>query len=167
MSIHARRDLRSPRRPAPFAAPRYDPESFERFSEGIARAIGSARFLVTLIVVVAVWLGAHRLTGTWDPELVWLDLVLSGVAAFAAPLIMIAHARQAERDRADAERDRSTTARTLADTEFLARELAAVRLSLGEVATRDYLDERLETVQRELAALREQLAADTSSRSRP
>ena len=142
--------LAAPRQPARLQLqPHYDPEAFGRFSEAIARLLGTARFLVAQTVVVVTWIGwnvAFRYhPAGFDPyPFILLTLALSLQASYAAPLILLAQNRQAERDREEAEADRRTSVRTQADTEYLARELAGIRLALGEMPTRDYLDEELE-----------------------
>jgi uncharacterized membrane protein len=151
--------------------PHYDPEAFGRFSETIARFIGTARFLVIQTVIVVVWIGyngwyglhAHRANeecrdlrranpaaecrddrDVFDPyPFILLTLVLSLQAAYAAPLILLAQNRQADRDRVSQEEDRAQYARSIADTEYLTREVAAVRIALGDVATRDFLRSEL------------------------
>jgi uncharacterized membrane protein len=120
----------------------YDPEAFGRFSEGIARFLGTARFLVAQTVLVVVWISLNALGRAlrWDPyPFILLNLAFSTQAAYAAPLILLAQNRQADRDRAQTEQDRAVNARTQADTEFLARELASVRLALSDVVTSDDL----------------------------
>jgi uncharacterized membrane protein len=155
--------LGAPRRPARIQLqPHYDPEAFGRFSEAIARLLGTARFLVAQTVVVVGWIGwnvAFRGTrAAFDPyPFILLTLALSLQASYAAPLILLAQNRQAERDREEAEADRRTSARTQADTEYLARELAGIRLALGEMPTRDYLAEELESLQAEVRRLRARL----------
>jgi len=77
---------------------------------------------------------------TFDgPPYIGLTLVLSLQASYAAPLILLAQNRQADRDRVTYQQDRGRADRTMADTEYLTRELAALRAALGEVATRDFL----------------------------
>ena len=127
----------------------YDPEAFGRFSESIARTLGTARFLVAQTILVAVWISlnvvSYRLR--WDPyPFILLNLAFSTQAAYAAPLILLAQNRQEARDREQLERDREVNARTLADTEFLGRELAAIRLALADVVTNDDLDKAVERV---------------------
>ncbi|MBA2529668.1 MAG: DUF1003 domain-containing protein [Euzebyales bacterium] len=138
----------------------YDPEAFGRFSEVIARFLGTGRYLVTQTVVVIIWLivnvSAVRLR--WDPyPFILLNLLFSTQASYAAPLILLAQNRQAERDRAQVERDRAVSTRTLADTEFLARELAALRLSVAGLATERELTVQLDRIGEELEALRARL----------
>jgi len=116
----------------------YDPEAFGRFSESIARTLGTARFLVIQTIVVTIWIGlnAAAFRWRWDPyPFILLNLAFSTQAAYAAPLILLAQNRQEERDREVLDRDREQAARTLADTEFLARELAAIRITLADVVT--------------------------------
>jgi uncharacterized membrane protein len=125
--------------------PHYDPEAFGRFSESIARFIGTARFLVVQTIIVIVWVtwnvvfpSGHRLNFDEYPFIL-LTLALSLQAAYAAPLILLAQNRQADRDRVSLEEDRAQYSRAIADTEFLAREIASLRIAVGEVATRDFL----------------------------
>jgi uncharacterized membrane protein len=119
-----------------------DPEWFARFSEKVARFLGTGRFLAIQTVLVIVWivLNLTAWIGSWDPyPFILLNLAFSTQAAYAAPLILLAQNRQDDRDRISLEEDRARAERTKADTEYLARELAALRIAVGEVATRDYL----------------------------
>jgi uncharacterized membrane protein len=125
----------------------YDPEAFGRFSESIARTLGTARFLVIQTVIVALWIGVNVVVAVlrWDPyPFILLNLAFSTQAAYAAPLILLAQNRQEQRDRIQTDNDRRTVERTQADTEFLAREIASVRLSLADVATTSEVGEHLE-----------------------
>jgi uncharacterized membrane protein len=135
--------------------PRFDPEAFGRWSESIARFLGTARFIVYMTVVIVVWLAWNTLAPAplrFDPyTFTFLTLLLSLQASYAAPLILLAQNRQADRDRIAMEEDRRRAAMQKADTEYLAREIAALRIALGEVATRDFL-------RGELTRLSEQLA---------
>jgi uncharacterized membrane protein len=128
--------------------PRYDTEAFGRFAEAIARFIGTARFLVLQTVIVVVWIGWNALVPgalRFDEfPYIFLTLALSLQAAYAAPLILLAQNRQTDRDRISLEEDRQVAERSRSDIEYLARELAAVRIALGEVATRDFLRSELE-----------------------
>ncbi|WP_157103773.1 DUF1003 domain-containing protein [Nocardia harenae] len=131
----------------------WDSDALARGSERIARFLGTGRYLAiqTLIVVVWVLLNVFVLALRWDPyPFILLNLAFSTQAAYAAPLILLAQNRQDNRDRVSLEEDRLRAAQTKADTEFLARELAALRIAVGEVATRDYL-------RRELDEMREAL----------
>ena len=127
----------------------YDPEAFGRFSESIARYLGTARFLVWQSGVIVVWIAYNTLApeswqfDPWDRGLVLLTLVLSLQASYAAPLILLAQNRQEARDRVGSENDREIADRTKTDTEFLAREIAGVRLMLADVVTGEELREQL------------------------
>jgi len=142
-----RLDLARPRRRRPQLGIHYDPAAFGEFSETIARFIGTARFLIFQSVLVVIWiiLNVAVVTLRWDPyPFILLNLAFSTQAAYAAPLILLAQNRQEERDRRQAETDRAMAASTQADTEFLARELASVRLALASVVTSDELNDQLE-----------------------
>ena len=126
--------------------PTYDPEAFGRFSERIARFIGTGRFLVYMTVFVVVWVVWNIVAETLvfdDYPFVFLTLMLSLQASYAAPLILLAQNRQADRDRVQYEQDRAMTERTIADTDYLTRELASLRIAVGDVATRDFLRSEL------------------------
>jgi uncharacterized membrane protein len=133
--VAGKRRLDEPRRPAA-VAPHYDPEAFGRVSEGIARYFGTARYLVIQTVLVIVWIGVNAIWATerWDPyPFILLNLAFSTQAAYAAPLILLAQNRQAERDRREYDLDRKMTDEMRAETDFLARELAGARLALGRI----------------------------------
>src|SRR5215471_4058631 len=141
-----RSDLSVPRGAAPMGA-RYDADAFGRFSEAIARFLGTGRFLFGQTVFVLGWivLNTVGMVKHWDPyPFILLNLAFSTQAAYAAPLILLAQNRQDDRDRVSLEEDRARAQRTKADTEYLARELAALRLAVGETVTRDYLRGELE-----------------------
>ena len=132
-----------------------DPEAVGRFSESIARFLGTGRYLLWQTIVVIVWISLNLFAVKlrWDPyPFILLNLAFSTQAAYAAPLILLAQNRQENRDRVALEDDRRRAEQTKADTEFLARELAALRLAIGEVATRDYLRRELDDLQRALQA---------------
>lgn len=121
---------------------RLNPDAVGQFAEGIARFLGTGRFLAVQTIVVAIWiaLNVFAVRLRWDPyPFILLNLAFSTQAAYAAPLILLAQNRQADRDRVQAEEDRARAASTRADTEYLARELAAVRVAVGELATRDFI----------------------------
>ncbi|WUI29731.1 DUF1003 domain-containing protein [Nocardia sp. NBC_00416] len=127
----------------------WDAEALARGSERIARFLGTGRYLAIQTVVVIVWiaLNVSVIALRWDPyPFILLNLAFSTQAAYAAPLILLAQNRQDNRDRVSLEEDRLRAAQTKADTEFLARELAALRLAVGEVATRDYLRRELDEI---------------------
>ena len=131
-----------------------DPETFGRLSERFARALGTARFLVYMSAFVLSWV----LWNTFGPEglrydefpFIFLTLILSLQASYAAPLILLAQNRQADRDRIALNEDRAQNARSIADTEYLTRELASLRIALGDVATRDYLRNELGDIAKEI-----------------
>lgn len=127
--------------------PQFDVEAAGRFGESFARFLGTGRYLAIQTVFVIVWilLNLFAVTLQWDPyPFILLNLAFSTQAAYAAPLILLAQNRQENRDRVALEEDRRRAEQTKADTEFLARELAALRLAVGEMATRDYLRRELE-----------------------
>ncbi|MBB2913516.1 putative membrane protein [Streptosporangium becharense] len=146
--------LDQPRQPGPRLRPHYDPEAFGRLSERIARFLGTARFLVYMTGFVAVWVLWNVFTPeSWrfDPyPFIFLTLMLSLQASYAAPLILLAQNRQADRDRVQSELDRAAADRAQADLEYLTREIAALRMALGEVATRDYIHSELQRLQEDL-----------------
>ena len=130
--------------------PAVDPEAVGRLSERIARFLGSWRFIGYMTAFIVAWL----LWNTLGPrslrfdqwQFIGLTLLLSLQASYAAPLILLAANRQADRDRVQYQDDRARTDRLIADTEYLTREIAALRVSLGEVATRDYIRSELRDV---------------------
>jgi uncharacterized membrane protein len=125
---------------------RLDPDAVGRFAEGIARFLGTGRFLAVQTVIVIVWitLNVVAVRLQWDPyPFILLNLAFSTQAAYAAPLILLAQNRQTDRDRVQAEEDRARAASTRADTEYLARELASLRVAVGELATRDFIRSEL------------------------
>jgi uncharacterized membrane protein len=137
----ARRDDLSTPRGTP-GGPQYDPDAFGRLAERLARYLGTGRYLAFQTLIVVIWITLNLVGASlrWDPyPFILLNLAFSTQAAYAAPLILLAQNRQADRDRAESERDRELNARSLADTEFLAREMAAIRLSLEHKADRDDL----------------------------
>ncbi|MDA2892872.1 DUF1003 domain-containing protein [Mycolicibacterium sp. BiH015] len=151
----ARQRLDTPRTSRSFG-PRLDIEAVGQFSERIARFLGTGRYLAiqTLVVIVWVLLNMGAFAWQWDPyPFILLNLAFSTQAAYAAPLILLAQNRQENRDRVALEEDRRRAEQTKADTEFLARELAALRLAVGEVATRDYLRRELDEIRDLLEAL--------------
>ncbi|HEY5150583.1 MAG TPA: DUF1003 domain-containing protein [Mycobacterium sp.] len=153
--LSARQRLDTPRTSRRFQI-NVDPEAVGRFSESIARFLGTGRYLLWQTVLVVVWIALNLFAvhWRWDPyPFILLNLAFSTQAAYAAPLILLAQNRQENRDKVSLEEDRRRAQQTKADTEFLARELAALRLAVGEVATRDYLRRELEEVRELLEAL--------------
>jgi uncharacterized membrane protein len=121
---------------------RLNPDAVGNFAEGIARFLGTGRFLAVQTIIVIVWitLNVFAVRLRWDPyPFILLNLAFSTQAAYAAPLILLAQNRQADRDRVQAEEDRARAAAMRADTEYLARELASLRVAVGELATRDFI----------------------------
>ncbi|GGO85897.1 DUF1003 domain-containing protein [Wenjunlia tyrosinilytica] len=147
--------------------PSYDPEAFGRLSERIARFIGTGRFLVWMTVVVVVWIvwnvAAPAPLRFDEYPFIFLTLALSLQASYAAPLILLAQNRQADRDRVNLEQDRARNERAIADTEYLTREIAALRTGLGEVATRDYLRSELQGLLKDLEDNRRRVDAHMDS----
>ncbi len=141
-------------RGTPLVGARYDADAFGRMSEGIARFMGTGRFLAAQTVIVAGWIALNTLgfLHHWDPyPFILLNLAFSLQAAYAAPLILLAQNRQDDRDRATVERDREVAARIQQDTEFLARELAGIRLTLADVVTTEDLTDRLDRIEKLIA----------------
>jgi uncharacterized membrane protein len=175
-----RRDVRldQPREPSRLTLPRLDAEAFGQWSEAIARFLGTARFLVYMTVVIVVWIGWNTLapSGTrFDPyTFTFLTLMLSLQASYAAPLILLAQNRQADRDKISLEEDRRRAAAQKADTEYLAREIAALRIAVGEVATRDFVRSELlrlveeldEAAQRRIKADRKEMRREVRKATR-
>ncbi len=152
MAESTRRRLDQPRSDRRFSMD-IDPESFGRFSERLARFLGTGTFLFWQTLIVVAWITINLLAVNyrWDPyPFILLNLAFSTQAAYAAPLILLAQNRQDDRDRISLEEDRARAAQTKADTEFIARELAALRVAIGEVATRDYLRGELERLRDDL-----------------
>ncbi len=145
---------------------RVDPEKFGRASEAFARAMGTGSFLIGMTVFVTLWLLWNTLSpAAWqfDPKslnFTLLTLILSMQASYAAPLILLAQNRQDDRDRVKFEQDRQRAERNLADTEYLAREVVALRLALEEMATRDFVRDELRDLMNEL---KEELAANAAA----
>src|ERR1700759_3110082 len=150
----ARLDTPRAARPQLVRRPNRDSDRFGRFAEQFARFMGTARFLIYMTVFVLVWVG-WNLIAPHDARFdnypfIFLTLMLSLQASYAAPLILLAQNRQEARDRVIAEQDRQADARAHADMEFLAREVASLRMALGEVATRDFLRSELRNLVEEL-----------------
>ncbi len=135
-------------------SPRLAPDAVGQITESIARFFGTGRYLLVQTILVLAWIGVNlsAVKLRWDPyPFILLNLAFSTQAAYAAPLILLAQNRQENRDRVTLEQDRHRAAQTKADTEYLARELAALRLAVGEVVTREYLRHELEDLRTLLA----------------
>ncbi len=144
-----------------------DREAFARLTERTARFLGTGRYLAiqTMLVIVWIIINVTAVTLRWDPyPFILLNLAFSTQAAYAAPLILLAQNRQDDRDRIALEEDRARTAQTKADTEYLARELAALRLAIGEVVTRDYLRSELDRLVERLGQQPSTVAAEPERR---
>lgn len=154
--------------------PAYDPERFGRLSERVARYIGSWAFIAWMTVVIIAWVSFN----IFAPEgikpdvypFIFLTLLLSLQASYAAPLILLAQNRQTDRDRVQYQEDRTRNERMLADSDYLAREVSSLRSSLGELATRDFvrseLREMLEQIMDRLDELESHHRASDSDEGR-
>ncbi|CAB4709989.1 MAG: DUF1003 domain-containing protein [Actinobacteria bacterium] len=146
--------LDTPRETRRSLRPNFDPETFGRLSERFARFLGTARFLVYMTVFVLSWVAwnflAPRDMRFDDYPFIFLTLILSLQASYAAPLILLAQNRQADRDRIQLNEDRARNERSIADAEYLTREIASLRISLGEVATRDFVRSELSDIAKEV-----------------
>lgn len=158
-----------PRAPRRTFLPEYDPEAFGRLSEKIARFLGTGRFIVWMTVAIILWIiwnTTAPLPLRFDQyPFIFLTLALSLQASYAAPLILLAQNRQADRDRVTQEQDRKQNERSIADTEYLTREIAALRLGLGEVATRDWIRSEVQDLVRDLE-LRQLVETESDERDR-
>lgn len=168
-----RRRLDQPKAPRGLRAPRISHEAVGTAAENIARFFGTARYLLLQTLIVVVWIVVNAIWGLnythaknecatreraglacqaskpFDPyPFILLNLAFSTQAAYAAPLILLAQNRQADRDRIQSEADRARDERSIADTEYLAREIASIRIALGDVVTRDYLRSELARLER-------------------
>ncbi|MEV0554879.1 DUF1003 domain-containing protein [Streptomyces sp. NPDC050597] len=156
--------LDQPQPPRRRFLPEYDPEAFGRLSERIARFLGTGRFIVWMTVVIILWVvwnvSAPRDLRFDNYPFIFLTLMLSLQASYAAPLILLAQNRQDDRDKVNLEQDRKQNERSIADTEYLTREIAALRVGLGEVATRDWIRSELEDLVKELDERRPGARAD-------
>src|SRR5205809_1072329 len=156
--LPARRRLDTPRTSRRRFSLNLDPDAVGQFSESIARFLGTGRYLLWQTVLVVLWIALNvgAIRWRWDPyPFILLNLAFSTQAAYAAPLILLAQNRQENRDRVSLDEDRRRAAQTKADTEYLARELAALRLAVGEVATRDYLRRELDELREKLTELQQ------------
>jgi uncharacterized membrane protein len=137
--------------------PVYDPDTVGRLAERLARYLGTGRYLAAQTFIVIIWITMNVVAGAnglWDRyPFILLNLAFSTQAAYAAPLILLAQNRQADRERDEVERDRDMNARSLAETEYLAREIAAVRLALEQKADREDVIEPIERLTQALDRL--------------
>jgi len=171
--VKRREDLSTPRGYRGLFSVHYDPEAFGNFSEGIARFLGTGRYLVFQTAVIAFWVAWNVIIpeswqfDPWGRGLVLLTLVLSLQASYAAPLILLAQNRQEDRDRQVNERDRRTGERTQANAEFLAREVAGIRLAISDAVTGTELDEKLEPLVRAIDRIADRLDQLEAAALRP
>ncbi|GAA4371650.1 DUF1003 domain-containing protein [Nocardioides caricicola] len=146
--------------------PAYDSDAFGSFAEGFARYMGTARFLIWMTAVVVMWVLWNSLAPEEvrfdDYPFIFLTLALSLQASYAAPLILLAQNRQEQRDKVIAEQDRQANARAHADMEFLAREVASLRMAVGEVATRDFLRSELRSLLQDIEERAEERARESA-----
>ena len=144
--------------------PSYDSERFGRISERVARFIGSWAFIAWMTVVILMWVAFNVFApGGIQPDaypFIFLTLLLSVQASYAAPLILLAQNRQTDRDRVQYQEDRQRNERMLADSDYLAREVASLRTSLGDLATRDYVRSELREILDAIMTRLDQLNAD-------
>jgi uncharacterized membrane protein len=149
--------------------PRWDRDAFGQFAEGFARLMGTARFLAWMTIIIIVWMLWNIPVGPPRPRFdeypfIFLTLILSLQATYAAPLILLAQNRQEARDRVAVERDREQASQSRADMDYLAREIAGLRMSVGELATRDYLRGELRS---ELRSILAELEEEERDRAHP
>jgi uncharacterized membrane protein len=160
--------LDQPRQPrASLPRPSYDEEWFGRLAETVARFMGTGKFLVGQSVLIVVWIAINVSAAVlrFDPyPFILLNLAFSTQAAYAAPLILLAQNRQDDRDRVNLSRDREQNSRMLADAEYLTREVAALRVALGDVVTRDFLRAELRSLVEEMSEAGEASSEDRAER---
>jgi uncharacterized membrane protein len=161
--VKRREDLSAPRSSRRLGV-QYDSDAFGAFAESIANLLGTARFLVFQTIVIALWI-IHNVAApdrfvfdSWARGFVLLTLVLSVQASYAAPLILLAQSRQERRDRITSETDRDVAERTQSDTEFLAREIASVRVTMSDMVTGEDFGDRLDRLHATIEALSTQVA---------
>lgn len=149
---------------------RMDRDTFGNFAESFARFMGTAKFLIWMTVFIIAWI----LWNTMAPKdlapdrfpFIFLTLVLSLQASYAAPLILLAQNRQEARDRVSLEHDREVSAQARADMDFLAREIASLRIRINDLATRDFIRSELRDLVEELDEVRGAEARGESSHRR-
>ena len=153
--VHIDAQLNAPKGLRP-ALTRRSNDRFGRFTEGVARAMGTPLFLILLTILVVTWMTYNTLAPAayrFDSAAIGftaLTLLLSRQASYAAPLILLAQNRQDDRDRVSMEQDRQRAERNLADTEYLAREVVALRLAMKDVATKDFIRSELRSLLEEM-----------------
>ncbi len=155
MARTERQNLSEPGRRSHIPRVSMDADAFGAFAEGAARFMGTGKFIVYMTVFVIVWISLNVIGiygFKWDEyPFILLNLFFSTQASYAAPLILLATNRQEVRDKLSLDEDRRLASQTRADMDFLAREIAAIRMNLGEIATRDFVRSELRSELRELA----------------
>lgn len=154
---HDRLNIPGRRKRSALPRVRMDRDAVGKFAEGFARFMGTARFLAWMTLIIVLWVIWNVPLGPARPRFdaypfIFLTLILSLQASYAAPLILLAQNRQEARDRVALDRDRAQAAQSRADMDFLAREIASLRMSVGELATRDYLRSELKSELRAILA---------------
>jgi uncharacterized membrane protein len=142
---------------APLPRVKLDRDAFGKFAEGFARFMGTARFLAWMTLIIVLWIVWNLPFGPARPRFdaypfIFLTLILSLQASYAAPLILLAQNRQEARDRVTLEADRAQASQSRADMDYLAREIAGLRMSVGELATRDFIRSELRNELRTILA---------------
>ncbi|MDO4686987.1 MAG: DUF1003 domain-containing protein [Corynebacterium sp.] len=167
MAEYSRSDLDTPFVGSRRKLLRLDGDTVGAFAEKVARFFGTGEYLFWQTVFVLIWV-ALNIGGfwwNWDPyPFILLNLAFSTQAAYAAPLILLAQNRQEDRDRIVLNEDRRRAEQTKADTEFLARELAGVRIAIGDTVTRDYLRHELEDLRTLLDRIEAKLDDESAAR---
>lgn len=146
-------------RPRRTVRPSVNAEKFGQASENLARYFGTAQYLAIQTAIVIVWIVLNIMVFTrsirWDPyPFILLNLAFSTQAAYAAPLILLAQNRQADRDKVQNEQDRARDEQSIANTEYLLREVASLRMAVNDVATRDFVRSELQALLKELEQVR-------------
>ncbi|AKK05561.1 putative membrane protein [Corynebacterium mustelae] len=164
-------DLDTPRLSGKKSIFKLDDDTVGAYAEKVARFFGTGRYLMWQTVFVVIWviLNLGAFWWQWDPyPFILLNLAFSTQAAYAAPLILLAQNRQEDRDRIALNEDRRRAFETKSNTEYITRELAGLRLAIGDMVTRDYLRHELEDVHNMLerieAKLDDEAAARTAAR---
>ena len=155
-AVGDRNDLSIPKG-APVRGSLYDADAFGRISEALSRFLGTGKYLFgqTLFVIVWIIFNTIGIIRHWDPyPFILLNLAFSTQAAYAAPLILLAQNRQADRDKVQAEQDRARDEQAVANTEYLLREVASLRIAVNDVATRDFVRSELQQLVKELEQAR-------------
>lgn len=154
MAKQERLDIPGRRRSAWIPRVRMDRDAFGSFAESFARWMGTATFLIWMTVLIIAWV-IYNISVPKDAAIdpfpfLFLTLALSLQASYAAPLILLAQNRQEARDRVSLEHDREVSAQSRADMDFLAREIASLRMRMNDIATRDFIRSELRDLLEEL-----------------